>query len=185
MGGSVGFLDHFSALEEPGQSWRVVYSLPEAPLDGETSRRAHVRRERRQPAADGIGLGEPPAPGPWVGSGGGEVERNQGAPLLLQRLELKGAPVTIGAIGAQIDIAATVLERGGDYLFALKGNRPELHAEAEARCADPANAVPHGSPSRIAPARERITDCNSARWAGDRGRDPPLRIAPVPRPSAC
>ena len=29
MCGSVSFLDHFSALEDPRQSWRVVYPLPE------------------------------------------------------------------------------------------------------------------------------------------------------------
>jgi hypothetical protein len=32
MCGSVGFLDHFSALEDPRQSWRVAYPLPEVPL---------------------------------------------------------------------------------------------------------------------------------------------------------
>jgi hypothetical protein len=32
MCGSVGFLDHFSALEDPRQSWRVAYPLPEVLL---------------------------------------------------------------------------------------------------------------------------------------------------------
>jgi predicted transposase YbfD/YdcC len=45
-------------------------------------------------------------------------------PLLLQRLELKGALVTIDAMGAQTGIAQTILDRQGDYLLALKENRP-------------------------------------------------------------
>ena len=38
-------------------------------------------------------------------------------PLLLERLALKGALVTIDAIGTQSGIAETSLGRGGDYLW--------------------------------------------------------------------
>lgn len=41
-----------------------------------------------------------------------------------ERLSLSGALVTIDAIGMQSKIAAIIVQRGGDYLFALKGNRP-------------------------------------------------------------
>ncbi len=48
-------------------------------------------------------------------------------PLLLERLELNGALVTIDAIGCQTKIAATILDRGADYLLAVKHNQPALH----------------------------------------------------------
>jgi hypothetical protein len=32
MSGSVGLLDHFSALEDPREGWRGLYPLPEIPL---------------------------------------------------------------------------------------------------------------------------------------------------------
>jgi len=48
-------------------------------------------------------------------------------PRLLERLELKGALVTIDAMGCQTKIAATILERGADYLLAVKDNQPALH----------------------------------------------------------
>ena len=53
-------------------------------------------------------------------------------PLLLERLALTGALVTIDAIGTQTKIAETIVTRGGDYLLALKPNRPLLFAEVEA-----------------------------------------------------
>src|SRR3546814_16317969 len=54
-------------------------------------------------------------------------------PLLLERLELTGALVTIDAIGTQAAIAETIVARGGDYLLALKGNRPALFRSEERR----------------------------------------------------
>ena len=47
-------------------------------------------------------------------------------PLLLARLELEGALVTIDAIGCQKDIAEAIRARGADYLLALKDNWPTL-----------------------------------------------------------
>jgi predicted transposase YbfD/YdcC len=49
-------------------------------------------------------------------------------PLLLELLDLKGATVTIDAMGCQKDIAAKIVARGGDYILSLKGNHPTLHA---------------------------------------------------------
>jgi predicted transposase YbfD/YdcC len=48
-------------------------------------------------------------------------------PLLLELLNLKGATVTIDAMGCQKEIAAKIIERKGDYLLALKDNHPKLN----------------------------------------------------------
>lgn len=50
-------------------------------------------------------------------------------PLLLERLQLAGALVTIDAIGCQTKIADKILAKGADYLLALKDNWPALAAE--------------------------------------------------------
>lgn len=47
-------------------------------------------------------------------------------PLLLQRLALTGQTVTIGAMGCQKEIAAQIVDGGGDYVLALKANHPEV-----------------------------------------------------------
>lgn len=56
---------------------------------------------------------------------------------LLRLVDLKGALVTADALHCQCETAALVLERGGDYLFALKGNRPLILKEVAAYFADP------------------------------------------------
>jgi predicted transposase YbfD/YdcC len=48
-------------------------------------------------------------------------------PLLLELLDLKGATVTIDAMGCQKEIAARIVAGGGDYVLALKGNHEKLH----------------------------------------------------------
>jgi predicted transposase YbfD/YdcC len=202
---SSSVLDHFSALSDPRQGWRVLYPLPEILLlvlcatlsgmedfvevclwgeerldflrrflpyergipahdtlndvingldtelfktcfsnwveslrehdpdiiaiDGKTSRRTHARRKGRQPlhlvsawaARQRLVLGQEA-----IDDKSNEITA---IPLLLERLELKGALVTIDAMGAQTDIAEKIVERGGDYLLALKANRPLLHQE--------------------------------------------------------
>lgn len=50
-------------------------------------------------------------------------------PELLALLTLKGAIVTIDAIGCQKKIAAAIRERGADYLLALKENQPTLYRD--------------------------------------------------------
>jgi predicted transposase YbfD/YdcC len=47
-------------------------------------------------------------------------------PLLLELLNLKGATVTIDAMGCQKEIAAKIIERKGNYVLALKDNHPKL-----------------------------------------------------------
>ena len=48
-------------------------------------------------------------------------------PKLLRKLDLKGCIVTIDAMGCQTAIAEQIVESGGDYLLALKGNQGQLH----------------------------------------------------------
>jgi predicted transposase YbfD/YdcC len=61
-------------------------------------------------------------------------------PELLKLLDLRGATVSIDAMGCQKGIAKQIVEKGAEYLFGLKGNQPTLHEEVktsfdEATCA--------------------------------------------------
>lgn len=209
----LSLLDHFSALKDPRQQWRVVYPLPEVLLlvlcatlsgmddfvevrmwgdhrldflrrflpyerglpshdtlndvmnaldselfqrcfanwvehlreaepdivaiDGKTARRSHARSRGIEPlhmvsawaSRQRLVLGQQA-----VADKSNEIKA---IPLLLERLELAGALVTIDAIGTQSNIAETIVKRGGDYLLALKANRPATRADVEAFFADP------------------------------------------------
>ena len=50
-------------------------------------------------------------------------------PKLLHLLDVKGAVVTIDAMGCQKEIAKTITEQGADYVLALKDNHPTLAEE--------------------------------------------------------
>jgi predicted transposase YbfD/YdcC len=50
-------------------------------------------------------------------------------PKLLAMLDIKGLTVTIDAMGCQRAIAEQIIAQGGDYMLAVKGNQPELHAD--------------------------------------------------------
>jgi predicted transposase YbfD/YdcC len=49
-------------------------------------------------------------------------------PALLDLLEVRNALVTIDAAGMRTEIAEKIVDKGGDYLLALNGNQPTLHA---------------------------------------------------------
>jgi len=53
-------------------------------------------------------------------------------PELLKTIDVAGATITIDAMGCQKVIAETILERGADYILAVKDNQPTLHAAIEA-----------------------------------------------------
>lgn len=53
-------------------------------------------------------------------------------PQLLNTLEIKGCIVTIDAMGCQKAIGETIIEKGGDYVFSLKGNHSNLHDDVKA-----------------------------------------------------
>ncbi|HIF9084016.1 TPA: ISAs1 family transposase [Photobacterium damselae] len=47
-------------------------------------------------------------------------------PELIKLLDIKGCLVSIDAIACQTNIASTIIENGGDYLLAVKGNQETL-----------------------------------------------------------
>src|SRR3954466_8670679 len=106
-------------------------------VDGKTSRRTHARGKGRDPlhlvsawaTRQRLVLGQEAV--------AGKSNEITAIPLLLERLALQGALVTIDAIGTQREIATAILRRGGDYLLALKENRPATFEEVEAFFADP------------------------------------------------
>jgi predicted transposase YbfD/YdcC len=52
-------------------------------------------------------------------------------PKLLHLLDIEGCVVTIDAIGTQTEIAATIVERGGDYVLSVKENQLQLYEDLE------------------------------------------------------
>ena len=259
MSGSMDLLDHFSALKDPREGWRVLYPLedilllvlcatlagmedfvevalwgkerldflrrlsafergipshdvlndvfnaldaelfgrcfaswvqdlrdadPEIiALDGKTSRRTHARSKGREP----LHLVSAWASRQRLVLGQEAVDEKSNEivaiPLLLQRLELKGALVTLDAIGTQSTIAKAIVEGGGDYLLSLKANRPALLAEVETFFADPANTqactsfqTVDGDHGRLEERRHRV--CHDVDWLSSERRFPDQRPFP-------
>ena len=56
----------------------------------------------------------------------GKSNKITAIPHLLSVLELKNCIITIDAMGCQREIAKTIIDRGADYILALKGNQPEM-----------------------------------------------------------
>src|SRR3954451_20451858 len=106
-------------------------------VDGKTSRRTHARGKGRDPlhlvsawaTRQRLVLGREAV--------AGKSNEITAIPLLLERLALQGALVTIDAIGTQREIATAILRRGGDHLLALREDRPATFGEVEAFFADP------------------------------------------------
>ena len=63
---------------------------------------------------------------------------------LLDTLVLDGCIVTLDALGCQTDIAATIVEKGGDYVLAVKANQKTL-SEALAESFETGEALGWGS----------------------------------------
>jgi predicted transposase YbfD/YdcC len=53
-------------------------------------------------------------------------------PKLLELLDLKGALVTIDAIGCHKGITRAIVDKGGDYLITVKANQPKLNKAIQA-----------------------------------------------------
>ncbi|MEO5349162.1 MAG: ISAs1 family transposase [Magnetococcus sp. YQC-3] len=65
-------------------------------------------------------------------------------PKLLELLSLKGNIVTVDALNCQRNIAQQIVDQGGDYVFALKGNQGTLHDDVSLFLNDPEiSCVPH------------------------------------------
>jgi predicted transposase YbfD/YdcC len=100
-------------------------------IDGKTCRRSHDAAEGVGPlhivsawaSEEGIALGQVAT----------EAKSNEitAIPLLLQQIELADTVITIDAMGCQKEIAATIVEGGGDFVIALKDNQPSLRAAVE------------------------------------------------------
>lgn len=136
-------------------------------IDGKTSRRTHARKKGREPlhlvsawaSRQRLVLGQEAV--------SGKSNEIVAIPLLLQRLALTGALVTIDAIGTQRAIAETIRKGGGDYLLSLKENWPATFKDVEAFFADPPDtldryATTDGEHGRI--ERRRHAVCHDVGW---------------------
>ena len=65
----------------------------------------------------------------------GKSNEIKAIPELLKLLDLKGALVTIDAIGCQKAIAQQIVDKGGNYLLAVKGNQEHLLEDIQATVA--------------------------------------------------
>jgi predicted transposase YbfD/YdcC len=100
---------------------------PVLAVDGKTARRSHDRKN---------GLGALHSVSVWASDFGlslGQVacaeKSNEitAIPELLRLVDIKGAIITIDAMGTQKAIAAQIIEGEADYVLALKGNHETLH----------------------------------------------------------
>jgi predicted transposase YbfD/YdcC len=67
-------------------------------------------------------------------------------PKLLEMLSLKGAIVTTDALNCQRAIAQQIVDQGGDYVLALKGNQSTLHDDVRQFLHDPESKVSTTAP---------------------------------------
>jgi predicted transposase YbfD/YdcC len=96
------------------------------PIDGKTARGSHGAKHRDKPlhlvsawaSQQGMTLGQVAV----------ETKSNEitAIPKLLEMLELKGAIISIDAMGCQKEIAKQIVTGGGDYMLAAKDNQPTL-----------------------------------------------------------
>lgn len=108
-------------------------------VDGKTSRRS-FDTARGQPALHTVSAFLSEA-GLVLGAVKTDAKSNEitAIPELLRLLDLHGATVTIDAMGAQTQIAETIVEGGGDYLLAVKENQPTLYQDVAATFAEAAD----------------------------------------------
>lgn len=118
------------------ESW-VAATWPDRPefiaIDGKTARRTHDRRKGTKAlhtlsayaTTARLVLAQRSVPE--------KTNEITAIPELLDDLaeagQLKGALVTIDAMGCQVEIAERIVAHGADYLLALKGNQPTLEAD--------------------------------------------------------
>ena len=77
-----------------------------------------------------------------------DVKSNEitAVPKLLATLSLKGTIVTTDALNCQRAIAQQIVEQGGDYALALKGNQGTLHDDVVRFLGDPASTLTAATP---------------------------------------
>ena len=100
---------------------------PTLAVDGKTLRRSHDRRRN---------LGALHCVSVWASEFGltlaqvaTEEKSNEitAIPTLLSLIDIQGAIITIDAMGTQTAIAEKIIDGGGDYVLAVKGNQETLH----------------------------------------------------------
>ena len=103
---------------------------PTLAIDGKTLRRSHDRRR---------GLGALHSVSVWASEFGltlAQVATDEKSneitaiPALLSLIDIQGSIITIDAMGTQTAIAEKIMDGGGDYILALKGNQETLHDAA-------------------------------------------------------
>ncbi len=118
-----GWLQSLQA--QAGQATEI--EKPVLAVDGKTLRRSHDRRK---------GLGALHSVSVWASDFGltlaqvaCEQKSNEitAIPEVLKLVNIKGAIITIDAMGTQTEIAQQIVDGEGDYLLALKGNQGTLH----------------------------------------------------------
>jgi predicted transposase YbfD/YdcC len=152
-------------------------------IDGKTSRRSHDRRKGRNPrhlvsawaARQQIVLGQQAT----------EEKSNEitAIPLLLKHLDLKGAVVTMDAMGTQTDIAHAIRDGGGDYCLSLKKNWPAVYADVEQLFNDPPDDVVFETEQTVDLTGGRIetrrhTVCHKVDWMTSDRHDPGEPVFP-------
>jgi predicted transposase YbfD/YdcC len=100
-------------------------------VDGKTVRRSHDKSNGKSAihmvsawaCANGIVLGQVKT----------DEKSNEitAIPELIKTLEIEGCIVTIDAMGCQKNISNTIIDRGADYVLALKENQGTLHDSVE------------------------------------------------------
>jgi predicted transposase YbfD/YdcC len=92
-------------------------------------------------------------------------------PALLKLLSLQGTIVTTDAMNCQRAIAQQIVDQGGDYALALKGNQGTLHDDVRTCLEDPATKTATAKPD-VDAGHGRIetrtaTVCSDIGWLGD------------------
>lgn len=121
-----------AAVEQRFLSWVQTALAPAAEqviaVDGKSLRRSHNRGQGQSAlhlisawaTETGVALGQL-----RVADHANEITA---LPALLEQVVVAGTVITSDAMGCQREVARTITERGGEYVLALKGNQPALHA---------------------------------------------------------
>ena len=120
------FVKWLQALREEAAAATGI-DQPVLAIDGKTLRRSHDKKK---------GLGALHSVSVWASEFGlslGQVATDQKSneitaiPELLKLVDIRGAIITIDAMGTQRAIAADIIAGGADYVLALKANQEKLH----------------------------------------------------------
>ena len=131
-------------------------------IDGKTARRSGSAQSERSPlhlvSAWATDLGV------VLAQRATDVKSNEitAIPELLDALKLRGATVTIDAIGCQREIARKIRGKQGDYILQVKGNQPQLLQDVSGLF-DEVGATPEHAEGRIKTVTHETVD-------GDHGR---------------